>query len=432
MAADTPVATNSPAHPARSRDPAPATRSSATNQPTSHFLFFKWHQKPKNIPPPPPLTLTPTASRLSDEALSNDRRYFEELSRKLATLEHPAASPRLYTWTQAQAWLSLAREEHGLDDTTGLIEEAVHRVKSLIAELEDPGGVHPAEVVIPRQAKRVRPDLWDLAAQWKQHARFTAGQEWVARMEVQLVLAGHREQQGGWRDAMPSLEQAERSAGRAQVAIEGAEALERRIRAWQKAEPIQAAASSAAAARQLAEVQSRIAALNAAGVPLNDYFLAKAQAWLDLALAMHTANDRTGMLKEAATEARQLVSALENRARDLPGFTRIPKSARKVRADLWKLAESLKRDPHFEQGAAAVARLEVQLVWAGHEEQALGWRAAKPLIQLAEEYAAEARAQIAPEPATSPGSTSSHQSRPAPLQAHAVAIGKGIERHRHA
>ena len=45
---------------------------------------------------------------------------------------------------------------------------------------------------------------------------------------------------------------------------------------------------------------------------------------------------------------------------------------------------------------AALARLEVQLRWAVHEDAQRGWRAARPFVQLAELFAGAAAAPSAP------------------------------------
>jgi outer membrane protein OmpA-like peptidoglycan-associated protein len=72
----------------------------------------------------------------------------------------------------------------------------------------------------------------------------------------------------------------------------------------------------------------------------------------------------------------------------------IPTST-KVRGDLWEKAEALKKNiDSFRCAGDKIAQLEVQLVWAGHEERELGWRHAKPFLQAAERLAREADARM--------------------------------------
>jgi hypothetical protein len=76
--------------------------------------------------------------------------------------------------------------------------------------------------------------------------------------------------------------------------------------------------------------------------------------------------------------------------------------ARRVRPDLWARADAARpadlasrltaRDPRL----AALARLEVQLRWAAHEDAQRGWRAARSFVQLAEQFARAVAAPSAP------------------------------------
>jgi len=74
--------------------------------------------------------------------------------------------------------------------------------------------------------------------------------------------------------------------------------------------------------------------------------------------------------------------------------TAILPTSRLIRPDLWRTAGELKTARGFSCGEDLVAQLEVQLVWAGHEENQLGWRHAKPYLQAAERLAGEARRTI--------------------------------------
>jgi len=69
-------------------------------------------------------------------------------------------------------------------------------------------------------------------------------------------------------------------------------------------------------------------------------------------------------------------------------------TSRKIRPDLWQKAVDWKKQSGFSCGEDLVAQLEVQLVWAGHEDNQLGWRHAKPYLQAAERLAREAGRRI--------------------------------------
>lgn len=138
-------------------------------------------------------------------------------------------------------------------------------------------------------------------------------------------------------------------------------------------------------------LQKRLADLNNQGTPIASYHFAKAQAWLDMAMDEYVMNDRSRVVDDALQQANRLIEQLEAKKSE-PGMdTEILPTSRMIRPDLWRLAAELKQSSGFSCGEDLVARLEVQLVWAGHEDNQLGWRNAKPYIQAAERLAGEAR-----------------------------------------
>jgi outer membrane protein OmpA-like peptidoglycan-associated protein len=152
-------------------------------------------------------------------------------------------------------------------------------------------------------------------------------------------------------------------------------------------------------------VQKRLAELNKKGVPIASYHFAKAQAWLDFALDAYTMNDRSTVMEEALRQAVGIIGQLEAGKKDIGMGTPTLPSSSLVRPDLWARAEKLKKHANFRCAEDKVAQLEVQLVWAGHEDKEMGWRHAKPYLQAAERLAREAGAQIAscpPEPQDTP------------------------------
>jgi hypothetical protein len=127
---------------------------------------------------------------------------------------------------------------------------------------------------------------------------------------------------------------------------------------------------------------------------LDTYAFTKAQHWLLFAESALTGGDRGPVVEAAFSQGTNLLAQLEaggaDLSRDTPALSFVPA----IRPDLWQLATTLKQQPNFAAGAAAVARLEVQLVWAAYDYKRLGWRAAKPTLEKAEEFAAAARAAL--------------------------------------
>jgi OmpA-OmpF porin, OOP family len=176
--------------------------------------------------------------------------------------------------------------------------------------------------------------------------------------------------------------------------------------------------------RFLADLEKRLASLNANGVAARDYHLSKASAWLDFATEEYSDNDRGGTVEGALEQSVLLIRGLESRSPRLPMDTVIIKGSRRIRDDLWQRAERSKQHAEFACVAHRIARLEVQLVWAGHEEIEGGWRHAKPYIEIAEDMANQidaafdvcptARARFA-EPTVQTLAARSESSQPLPL-----------------
>jgi OOP family OmpA-OmpF porin len=142
-------------------------------------------------------------------------------------------------------------------------------------------------------------------------------------------------------------------------------------------------------------LQERLATLDDEEVPIVGYHFAKAQAWLDFAMDEYTINDRTRVVEEALRQALDIIEQLEMGAEHIALATPIIPTSTMVRADLWEKAEALKKNvDSFRCAGDKIAQLEVQLVWAGHEERELGWRHAKPFLQAAERLAREADARM--------------------------------------
>ena len=161
-------------------------------------------------------------------------------------------------------------------------------------------------------------------------------------------------------------------------------------------------AAIAADQRSFEALQARIKALNDAGRPLRDAHLAAAQCWLDTGFHEYTRNDRGPWPQAAVSQAEALVKAMETR-QTRPAETPLVAAAERIRPDLWQRAAALRRQPGWACAQAKAACGEVELVHAGHEQAQLGWRHARPYVQIAEDLIGEAEALAAScQPASPP------------------------------
>ncbi len=150
-------------------------------------------------------------------------------------------------------------------------------------------------------------------------------------------------------------------------------------------------------------LQERIKKLNDGGVRVGDYYLSKAQCWLDVSFHEYTRNDRSAFPLQALQESAKIVAALEDGSTPNPGdATPLVNDATRLRDDLWASFGKLRASPGFACAAQKVACGEVELVHAGNEYKQLGWRHANPYVQLAEDAQAAARSAAAACPADQP------------------------------
>lgn len=152
-------------------------------------------------------------------------------------------------------------------------------------------------------------------------------------------------------------------------------------------------------------LQGRIKGLNDGGLPVRDYFLAKAQCWLDVSFHEYTRNDRSAFPQEALSESERLLNGLERKASPMPMDTRLVNGAARLRPDLWDRASALRGHAGWRCAQQKAACAEVELVHAGNEFNQQQWRHAKSYVQIAEELLGEAQALAAacvPPPAPPP------------------------------
>ena len=127
----------------------------------------------------------------------------------------------------------------------------------------------------------------------------------------------------------------------------------------------------------------------------DNYYLAKARAWLDLALSEYHQKDTTGTVLAATAQAAALLDALEKNQTDISRDT--PKTiqgSEVVRTDLWDKIALLKSQPKFSCGQTQLAEAEVYLVWTGHEKVESGWAHAESYARSAENLIYEAQVKI--------------------------------------
>lgn len=163
--------------------------------------------------------------------------------------------------------------------------------------------------------------------------------------------------------------------------------------------------------------QDRLEAINAAGRPLADYHLAKAQCWLDVSFHEYSRNDRSDFPQAALEQSAQLADAMENGS-DPGTDTPLVNDAKRLRPDLWQRLGALHQAPGFSCAAALAACAEVELVHAGNEYNQQQWRHAQPYVQIAEELIA--RADIAQGECAAPAAV------PAPAPAVAPQIDTAV------
>lgn len=142
-------------------------------------------------------------------------------------------------------------------------------------------------------------------------------------------------------------------------------------------------------------LQRRADKLAAGELGSDNYHLAKARTWLDLALSEYHQTDTSGLVQEATAQAKRLIEALENKEPEISRDTaRDVVGSEVVRQDLWDKVARLKEQPGFACGQRKTAEAEVYLVWTGHEKMESGWSHAESYARAAENLIYEAQVEI--------------------------------------
>jgi OOP family OmpA-OmpF porin len=148
--------------------------------------------------------------------------------------------------------------------------------------------------------------------------------------------------------------------------------------------------------QQIEALQRRADKMAFGEIGSDNYHLAKARAWLDMALSeYHEKEESTEIVDAAIAQAGPLLDALENKQADISMDTpRQFPGSETVRPDLWDKIDALKKREKFSCGQRLTAEAEVQLIWAGHEKQESGWSHAESYARSAEDLIYSAQVAI--------------------------------------
>jgi len=142
--------------------------------------------------------------------------------------------------------------------------------------------------------------------------------------------------------------------------------------------------------RQVIEgLRVRLRKLNEKGSPwpMDNYYVCKAQAWIDFSEVEYTDNDRGKVVDHALDEARNLIVQMEANAKDISRDTKVIPESMVVRQDLWDFVAAKKAAGSSQCTDCDLAKLEVQLVATGHDHAELGWRHAASGVLASERLA---------------------------------------------
>lgn len=142
-------------------------------------------------------------------------------------------------------------------------------------------------------------------------------------------------------------------------------------------------------------LQHRVDKLASGEPGADNYFVAKARTWLDLALAEYHQTDTTGLVTAATTQAQTLIESIENKVSNISMDT--PNNlvgTEVVRTDLWDKIAAMKGQDKFSCGQSKIAEAEVYLVWTGHEKMESGWTHAESYARSAENLIYEAQVGV--------------------------------------
>lgn len=146
---------------------------------------------------------------------------------------------------------------------------------------------------------------------------------------------------------------------------------------------------------QIETLQRRADVMALGEIGPDNYHLAKARTWLDMALSEYHEKEQTGIVPAVIEQIEFLLDALENNQGDISTDTpRQIAGSEAVRPDLWDKIVQLKNSTSFDCGQRPVAEAEVHLVWAGHEKLESSWVNAQSYARSAEELIRQAQDKV--------------------------------------
>ncbi|MBA4382210.1 MAG: hypothetical protein C0406_06545 [Sideroxydans sp.] len=141
-------------------------------------------------------------------------------------------------------------------------------------------------------------------------------------------------------------------------------------------------------------LQKRADKLAFGEVGSDNYYLAKARTWLDMALSEYHQKDTTGLILASTAEAKKLIEALENKETNISNETqRSMAGTEVVRQDLWDKIAAMKGNAKS-CVSSKLAEAEVYLVWTGHEKMESGWTHGESYARAAENLIYEAQVSV--------------------------------------
>ncbi len=164
--------------------------------------------------------LKPEQARITDEAIYADVSVLDRIQERIKRLNSEGLRSAFdYHFTKAQHWLDFARDEYSENDRYRVIEGAVNQTLILVGEMEEEKSDISMDTPLVPGSIRVREDLWQKAAEMKQHPGFRCAQHLIAEFEVRLVQAGHEEWEMGWRHSLSDIRAVERLVKEAEIEL---------------------------------------------------------------------------------------------------------------------------------------------------------------------------------------------------------------------
>lgn len=152
--------------------------------------------------------------------------------------------------------------------------------------------------------------------------------------------------------------------------------------------------------QKIESLQRRADRLASGELGANNYHLAKARTWLDMALSEYHENEGNNIVAAVIAQVDPLLDALEQKQTGIGAATISMDTpmqidgSEAVRPDLWEKIAALKSSAQFSCGQRPVAEAEVHLVWAGHEKLESSWEFAQSYARTAEQLIREAQKAI--------------------------------------